>query len=167
MLITPPTQEAGWSRGIACSKQVQATEWDYGGPQMWAYSSLTKVREFELILALSKLLTTGVATNKRSWPRMWLISILSIEVGPFHLDQGWRIQIFSLYHISEGYCLPPHFWGSVFTEWPSWCCSVFLSFYFSFICFFCLIILILTFLLWNMRMMWECHISICWFHWLK
>lgn len=46
-----------------------------------------EVREFELNLVLSKLLTTGVATKERFWPRVWLISILGIEVDPFYLVQ--------------------------------------------------------------------------------
>ena len=45
-----------------------------------------KVRVFEFIL-LSKLLPTGVVTNKRHWPRVWLVSILSVEVDLLHLDQ--------------------------------------------------------------------------------
>ena len=54
-----------------------------------------KVRELEFNFALSKLLTTGVATNKRPWRRVWLLSILSVEVDLLHLDQkGREIQVY-------------------------------------------------------------------------
>lgn len=35
-----------------------------------------ELREFELISVLSKLVTTGVVTNEKFWPTVWLISIV-------------------------------------------------------------------------------------------
>lgn len=72
-----------------------------------AFPPWPEVKEFELIFTLSKMLKIGVATNKRFWPRIWLISILYIEVDLFHLHQSQRIQIYSLYRVNEVCCFPP------------------------------------------------------------
>lgn len=49
---------------------------------------------------------TGVTTSKGSWLREWLISTLGIEVDLLHLDQMWRIQVYSLNHVNEVCCMP-------------------------------------------------------------
>lgn len=83
-------------------------------------------------------------------PRMWLISILGVEVDP----KGQRIQVYPFYNVNEVYCLsPPPFWSevcvwkinqteSVFTDRPSQCCAVSLSISLIRLGLFCLIILI-------------------------
>lgn len=45
---------------------------------------LLEVRELELIFAVSMLLTTDVITNKRFGPRVWLSSIIEVDL----LDLG-------------------------------------------------------------------------------
>lgn len=57
------------------------------GPTVVSLFCLDWRSEFELIVALSKLLTTDVTTKEGFRPRVWLISSLGIDVDPLHLDQ--------------------------------------------------------------------------------
>lgn len=123
-----------------------------------------EVGEFGLTFALSKLLTTGVATNVRFWPRVWFISILDGEVDPLHLDQREVGEFESLPYTvlmkSVTSSLPfgvkyKSVWtinevDSGFTECPSWCYSVSVSIS-PISLSFCLIILTLTLLPWNIQ----------------
>ena len=100
----------------------------------WCESILAWLKVRELILALSKLLTIGVSINKRSWPRLWLISIMSKERDWLDLDKisilatsrsfagDSREQLpagyfdYYLYHVNEVWCLPVLLW-----EWMYKC----------------------------------------------
>lgn len=106
--ISPATQRKGHEAGRKTSWEDERFPWKeqecksgqgVGAHRREPASPWLKVRKFELASALLKLLTTGVSMNKRSWPRVWLISILSVEVGLLHLavpipakETGWKFQ---------------------------------------------------------------------------
>lgn len=130
-------------------------------PQILACLTLTKDQRVLVCFALSKLLTRGFKT--RGHGLEWLMSVLSTEVNQLHLDQRSGCFVYSLYHANEICCLPHPFLEQGIKRRmenkevvqyslnvPSNAGLCFTSYSSHISVPFCLIILIIMLLLWNM-----------------
>lgn len=74
-----------------------------------AHCTLSSDQRIWACLALSELLSTGGYNRERSWPRVWLICVLSIEIYRLYMDQ--RLEMLCLFLVSCQWSLlpPPSF----------------------------------------------------------